>query len=162
MNIYSVNIKPTQILLALFLILNTFSASAGIYKWTDHNGEIHFSDKPKDRSSTRIIIKNTPSKSEIIEAKNIAQKMIKQHRSVMSIMAKEEQVKTLEENATTIKHAQNTRVCDHSQKRAISLAKGLRTYVTTESGERRFLSDSEKESKIAKLNQKMKRLCSFS
>lgn len=41
--------KPTLILLALFLAL---PASAGVYKWTDAQGRIHYSDSPPPAART--------------------------------------------------------------------------------------------------------------
>jgi len=41
--------KPSLILLALFLAL---PASAGVYKWTDAQGRIHYSDSPPAAAKT--------------------------------------------------------------------------------------------------------------
>jgi len=45
--------------LAFFLILFTLIAQAKIYRWTDNNGTVHFSDKPYSENAQEIKINET-------------------------------------------------------------------------------------------------------
>ena len=43
------------------LVLFSLTANAEIYKWTDENGKVHFSDKPIGEKSETLDIKVKPS-----------------------------------------------------------------------------------------------------
>ena len=52
----------------IFLLITTFlvftsSALAGVYKWVDENGEVHFSDKPMSAKAERFEVSSTNSVS---------------------------------------------------------------------------------------------------
>jgi len=51
------------VLLALFLGVSTMPAHAGVYKWVDENGSVHYSEHPPEKGShSQLHIPAAPSK----------------------------------------------------------------------------------------------------
>lgn len=150
-------IRNTVHLLKLLTLASTISAlsisaEAEVYKWTDKNGNTHYSDiKPNEIKSQKLNIKtsgpsqqaNSPSASvdelEKNKAKSLEQKAEKlQNESRKS--ETEAQCQNIRDNLKTI--AENSRI------------------KINENGETRFLSPEEIESKKATLNKQYTELCS--
>jgi len=59
------NIKFRQAPLTIGFLMMVFFTSfsnAEIYRWTDENGKVHFSDKPVGKAAKKLNIKNEPTK----------------------------------------------------------------------------------------------------
>lgn len=54
-NFITMNKKGITVRLVMFLLLcvTALVANAGVYKWTDKNGRVHYSDKPLNKSNAR-------------------------------------------------------------------------------------------------------------
>jgi hypothetical protein len=58
--------------IVLVLLYGTLSAQAGIYKWTDENGKVHYTQTPPPKEGTRAAITaNTYSSVQTVKARPI-------------------------------------------------------------------------------------------
>lgn len=60
------------IAIVLVLFFGTLSVQAGIYKWTDENGKVHYTQTPPPKEGTRAAISaNTYSSVQTVKARSI-------------------------------------------------------------------------------------------
>ena len=128
---------PRIFLLTVTLALAA-TASAEIYKWTDDDGNTHYSDKPPKTQAEVLDIKSDRTDPERI-AKLIAPPQPDPQRDV--IIAAEEEREQIEAER------QETRVrnCERAQKAYNSLLSATRIYEPLPDGERRYLDEDEVE-----------------
>lgn len=74
-----------RLMIFLALIFSAHTADAGVYKWVDSSGKVHYSDKPSSANSERLkgvdvkiedqshaVIRDNTSSSEVIVGENAA------------------------------------------------------------------------------------------
>jgi len=149
----------------IFSILVNFiganQLSAKIYKWTDENGKIHFSDKPIDKNAKIVKEKKKLSESYLYESRQQAQKLISfQKRMEQSRNEQNLSDKTkISEEKNKLKKLKAQ--CAEVKKDIRVLGKGRPTYYTNEKGKQIFLSDKEKNVSIEKNKAFIRDNCKF-
>jgi len=140
-------VLTSSILLCCFT-LNLHAAK--FYKWTDSDGNIHFSDTPPDENNaTEAIDINTkaPRPSGEIPAKfNLEEIERKKQDELNAIKNTEEKAKHLEK-------------CKIIKNRLKTLQSEERVTETNEQGQRRYLDDDEKQDQIQQAEQKIGQHC---
>lgn len=145
--------------LVLLLIFMTFTATAEVYKWTDENGKIHYSDKPIDEKTKKIKMKRQPSHTEVSQAKERASALIKHKNKVQEITDDERHDKKIADRKDAKDKRKLSSQCRQAKREIILLGKGRVTYTTDEDGERHYLSDEEKNQSINQLKKDVKEHC---
>lgn len=112
-------IRLTKISLALLMMLPMFSSTAGIYKWTDSSGEIHYSDKAPAGANTQTLNPVTAVPDGALDARKQLEKREEQFQK--------DRTKRLEDEAKAeqkvLKEKQRKQACTQ-------LRKNLQTYLT--------------------------------
>ena len=116
------------------------SASASeIYKWTDAEGNVHYTDKPIDPSYEHVAIVSRPTDNARVQAQTQARLERKATAAEEAANAPEGPTRD-ELRAEAEERAQK---CSMYQERVIRFEQAHRLYRADESGERVYLDDSE-------------------
>jgi hypothetical protein len=140
-------------ILALGILLSA-PASAGVYKWTDAQGNVHFGDRPPAQGAEQIKVpKSSPSTPapDSMERLRTQQRMLEIYREDRD---KEKQAKAEKRRQRKVLKAR----CAAARDRLHTYQRSL-LYDLTAEGERRFLSDSERETAIQDLQDQIQRHC---
>jgi len=140
---------------AISLILVCFSVNAGVYKWTDKNGSVHYSDRPLNQEKATELNINTEADAGITNSSGN-----KKERNLV-IQELEEERKAREKNqeekriAQKKKHKQCARAKDDLQRYRNASA----VYKLDGKGERVYYSREEREARERKFNQLIAKNC---
>jgi len=143
--------------IALFGI-STSSISA-VYKWTDENGKVHYSDKPFDEKSKTVKMKRQRTNEEIIQAKERASSLLRHQNKIQEIADEEARDKKRDDQKKAKQQRKLTSLCQQAKREIRILSQGRVTYNTDENGKKHYLSDAEKNQQIAALQQQIKENC---
>lgn len=140
----------------LFLVPNLH---AEVYKWTDENGKIHFSDKPINEKSAKIKIKKPPTKRQILNAKKKASTLINHQNKVQEMIDEETKNKKEKEKLADKKQQDNINFCKKAKQEIIYLGGRYINYTTDKNGKRHYMTDKEVNTEAAKIEASMKGRC---
>lgn len=157
---------------AILLVNSTSQVSAAVYKWTDKEGNVHFSQKPQDADSAQktydLQYKSEQGKSYPDSGdKKPAEKGQKSPDA--ADMTPEERVAALEksEQEAAKKAEEATKVaadkkanCEKAQKRMAIANQGGRVYEVDKNGERAYWDDSTRKAKQAEAQGFVDTFCS--
>ena len=158
---FSEGIKFTVIILIFLFTFKAMKVDAEIYKWTDENGKIHYSDKPIVQNAKKVKEKRKLSEKYLKEEKLRAQKFIsfqKRMEQSRTEKAGAESQKAIEKQN---KESQLKALCRAAKRDVIVLSHGLPTYYEDDNGKRVFLSDKEKNANIEKTQNFINENCNF-
>lgn len=142
--------KQIKLLLFIGVLLPTLAVAGEVYKWVDEEGNVHFGDKPQKnvKSETVKIDKHTPDPNYRNRMQSIKNDM--ERRREVSIEKKAEQKKISEENAS---------LCQSAKRRLYPLKQKIRVFNYDDAGERKYIDDGDRASKIKELEAIVKKAC---
>ncbi len=142
--------KQIKLLLFIGMLLPALAVAGEVYKWVDEEGNVHFGDKPQKnvKSETVKIDKHTPDPHYRDRMQNIKQNM--ERRQEVSIEKKAEQNKVSEKNASR---------CQNAKRRLYPLKQKIRVFNYDDAGERKYIDDDDRASKIKALEAIVKKTC---
>ncbi|MES9833417.1 MAG: DUF4124 domain-containing protein [Candidatus Thiodiazotropha sp. DIVDIV] len=154
------NIRELQtfgLALALFISF-TFPQIlfAGVYKWTDEQGRVHFSDRPVSESSTEVKIREAPANSSADTMPEQRQQKMK--RMLDSYQEDRSNKKEARQKAKKEKEKRKKK-CIYAKDRYNSHNRAGGIYNFKKDGERRYLSDAERQSHMKQLKADVDRWC---
>ncbi len=143
-------------LLLIFIIATAAPAYAGVYKWVDEQGKVHFSDRPASAQARQLKLKKSPQQS-TSAVPNAAQRQITQQRMLDMYQQEREKREAArkKKKADAKKLAQR---CANARDR-LRRYEGSRLYENLPNGERRYFSEAEREKTISNLKGNIKRYC---
>ena len=128
---------PRTFILAVTLTVAA-TASAEIYRWTDDQGNTHYSDKPPATQAEILDIESKRTDPEYIARLTAPPEPNPQRET---IIAAEEERERIEAERTETRQ----RNCERAQKAFNSLLSATRIYEPLPDGERRYLNEEEVE-----------------
>ena len=138
-----------------FIITISLSANAGIYKWTDKDGNVHYGDSPQEQVKLEELNIDVESRDGITNSssdKKERDRMSKELEADRKERAdKREQKKIDKQN----KRKRCTRAKDDLQ----SYQNASAIYRLDSKGERVYYSKKERKEKIQRLNKSMSKAC---
>ncbi len=143
-------------LLLIFIIISAHPVYAGVYKWVDKEGRVHFGDRPTSPQAQQFTLDKAPEPSNSA-APSAAQRQITRQR--MLDMYQQEREKR--EAARTKKKRDAKKLaqqCANARDR-LRRYEGSRLYKNLPNGERRYFSEAEREKTISQLKGNIKRYC---
>ena len=151
----------SRIFISTIVLVFAFTTQAEIYKWTDENGKVHYSDKPFDENSEKIKLKREPTKAERLEAQQRASALIRRQNKVHSInerKSREQQISAQEEEK---ERQQREQACAEANRLIIVYSGRGAVYTTDNNGKRTYkgYTDEQKNQKIAELQRSIKENC---
>lgn len=142
----------------LFLCIVFGTAQAGsVYKWVDEQGNTHYSQEPHGSSAKEMNIKTNPATSS-----TTSEEMDELQKQVEEIdKSKQEQAKKDEKTAIEQKNKEiRAKNCSNAKSRYNTLNAGGRLYEVDEKGERFYLDDSMRQSRLAEAQKAIDEWCS--
>ena len=127
---------------ALALLAATAAVHAEVYKWTDANGQVHYSDQPQGSDNAPIVTPGvTPGSAPASPAGGTA---AEQQRKLLNALTTERLEREEQQRVAKAERERRERNCQlaRDQLRAYLEAGGL--YDLDEQGERRLLTDTER------------------
>ena len=149
---YSKFKRHLTLIIPTILLCLAFSSHAEIYKWTDENGNTHYSDiKPNQTSSETLNIKTSKSQKETKSPQQASQELTERNQTELE--AKAQQLK--EATQKREREAQ----CETIRSNLKTIQENSRIKIT-ENNEIRYLSEEEIEARKAKYQQDLLEFCS--
>ena len=142
---------------ALFLILAVAgTASSQIYKWTDEDGNVHFTDKPVEGDAERVAIQSRRTDAERVQAQV-------QARAEAAARAAEEEAAAQPQGPTAeelqARAEQRAEQCAKYRERLQRFVQSRRIYREDENGERVYLSEEEMQKAREDVENKVQEYC---
>lgn len=149
--------------LLILLVLSSANAFAGLNKWVDENGKVHYSDQPPPANVTAKTLRSAPGPADTSDTaassapaapKTIAEreaelKKAKQAKKEAADKAAKEQVAA--ETAKTN--------CAAAQQNLRTLQSGMRMVEVDAKGERSYLSDEQRQQRITNVQNDISKFC---
>jgi hypothetical protein len=129
---------------------------AGVYKWTDEQGRIHYSDRPMSESSQplelapEILSRDLPATQ--LYRRQLQQRMLDVYREERA--EKRQAAEKLKQEKK-----QNRHQCHQARKRYDKFNYSRAIYDRDDSGQRRYLEHKERARYLASLKSEVDRLC---
>ncbi|MEW8628055.1 MAG: DUF4124 domain-containing protein [Candidatus Thiodiazotropha sp.] len=145
-------------LLRVMLISTIFSQSlyAGVYKWTDEHGRVHFSDRPVSESSTEVKIKQAPASD---SANQSPQQRQQKMRKMLDAFEEERSEKKEAKQKAKNEREKRKKRCIYAKDRYNSHSRASGIYNYQEDGQKSYLSDAERKNHMKKLKADVDRWC---
>jgi hypothetical protein len=129
--------------------------TAGIYKWTDENGNVHFGDKPVDASSATELKIDTSKKSGITNSSGN-----KSEREYLLKKIEEEKQEQAEAKSKRLAQKKERRAkCNALKSNYQAHIQSNRSYRMSPDGERTYLSDAERTARNNNLKKAISKHC---
>jgi len=148
-------IKP-WLIGVLLAIAASAAVSEGIYKWTDAQGRVHFGDRPPgDGAPTAIASPAAQPEAAPDEAERA------ERRQRLLDMYRDERLEKQErETKQKAEEEDRRRRCAFARDRLDRYERSARVYEPLPNGERRYLSDTERDAEIFTTRNEVDRWCS--
>lgn len=130
-------------------------AAEGVYKWTDAQGRVHFGDRPPGEATSTPIIPPAPSTA---PTATDAERAARQQR-LLDMYRDERLEKEEGEAKQKAEEEDRRRRCAHAKDRLDRYERSARIYDPQPNGERRYLSDGERDAEIRTTRNEIARWC---
>ena len=131
--------KLALALLTMLVVIASGNAVAQIYKWTDEEGNVHFTDKPVEGDAERVAIRSRRTDAErvqaTIDARAEAARKAEEAAAAAPAGPTEEELQAIA--------AERAKKCQTYRERLQRFVQSRRIYREDENGERVYLSDEE-------------------
>ncbi len=132
MNILINLAKTLTVMACLSVVFNLNAAPSGLYRWTDENGQVKYSDRPPEGIESTFIKLSTGKSSKVNDASSDSSTTTEETNKLkpgeqLEVMA--------EKDPALCKQATNN----------LKALKGARIRITEPDGSKRFLTEDEKE-----------------
>jgi hypothetical protein len=143
--------------LALLLLLAMAGTASGqIYKWTDEDGNVHFTDKPVAEEAERVAIQSKRTDAAKVQAQV-------QARADAAAKAAEEEAAATPQGPTEeelqARLEERAKKCATYRERLQRFVQSRRIYREDEAGERVYLSEEEMQEAREKVENQVQEYC---
>jgi hypothetical protein len=147
--------KPLSVLVCSLLSLSV--AAAEVFRWTDENGQVHFSQRPPPGGAQRMDLPEADAggvsdESELVERRQ-------RERRLLEAYDYEREQKKARQAREADKQKEVAVQCDRLQQYWRRLSFPGPVYFTREDGEREYLSDERRAAEKARVRQAYVRAC---
>ena len=141
--------------LILSVALASAASASEIYKWTDEDGNVHYTDKPLDPSSVQVNVDSRPTDNAGVQAQTQAR--LDRQQAAAEEAANAPAGPTPEEIRAEKKERANT--CEKYRARQASFVRSRRIYRMDENGERVYLDEAETQKTRDNVDEKVREYC---
>lgn len=144
--------------LLILSVLASANAFAGLSKWVDADGKVHYSDQPPPANVKAKTLRVTSDAAAPASAPAVPKTIAEREAELKKAQQakKEAAAKTAQEQARTEGEKTN---CDAAQQSLRSLQEGVRMMEIDAKGERSYLDDEQRRQRIEKAQQNIKTYC---
>lgn len=143
----------TIIILTLGFLISA-PALAGVYKWTDEEGNVHFGDRPPSQEAEQIKV---PKSAPATQAPNAKERW--ETRQRMLEIYEEDRTKKKQAKAEEKRKRKEMEARCVIARDRLKAYKDAALYDLNENGERSYYSDEEKKAYIQNLEAQIKKHC---
>ncbi len=143
-----------QSVLILFLFV-VLPVNAGVYKWTDEQGNVHYGDKPVNQGkATELQINSNVNTGVTHSAGNI-----KERDRVLQELQDDRDAREEVKADQRIERKKRQRTCVQLKKRLLQHQRASSVYKQNAKGERVYYTAKEREAKVKNINQGIAKNC---
>jgi len=141
--------------LILSVALASAATAAEIYKWTDEDGNVHYTDKPIDQTSERLNIASSSTNNEAVRAETQAR--LDRQSEAAEAAANAPKGPSAEEQRADAKERADK--CAMYQARLTKFTQSRRLYREDEDGERVYLDEADTQETRDKTEDQVREHC---
>lgn len=123
--------------IAVMMLVCGIASAAGIYKWVDENGKVHYGDQPGDSSAREIILPAAPAPDENQRAHEEKQKKL------LQVFEEERQLKREQEATAKLEQQKREQECTLARARLKNYEHAGELTTQDKDGKQRTLSKAE-------------------
>ena len=145
--------------LLILLMLGSPNAFAGISKWVDAQGQVHYSDQPPPPQTQAKTLRTTSEAADSAQSGVNAVKTLAEREAEIKkdALAKQEAAdKAAKKQATADTLKAN---CDTAHENLRTLQSGVRLLEVDANGERSYIDDAQRQQRIEKIQQDISNNC---
>jgi hypothetical protein len=139
----------------LLLSLVITPVNAGVYKWTDDDGNVQFGDRPANPESATEIIIRTDNKTGVTNSSGNN----KEREYLLRKIDEEKKADAEKRQKRYADEKKRKKRCDYYRSRYQSHIQSSRTYRTSPEGERYYLTNEERAARKKKLSKNVAKYC---
>ncbi len=129
------------------------SLHAGVYKWVDEQGKVHYGDRPESAQSQQLQIQSAPPPDpDAVERMERSQRMLNEYSDDQAEQKKKREAREQEE-------ARRKANCELARKRLDDYEHASTLYVTDPNGERRYMNEDEQKKALDISRAEVKKWC---
>ena len=158
-----IELTPSLLIRAFIitLLVLPLNATAGIYKWVDEEGKVHYGgQRPENQIAEKLKIdvpKKATAKDPADKDKPVADENAESETSEEE--SKEDVAQPEEPEKPKISRAEKKRVCGLSRARLAKIESRGRMKTSGKEGEVRYLTDAERNGRLKKARSDIKKYC---
>lgn len=145
-------------ILLILIMLSSANAFAGLNKWVDADGKVHYSDQPPPanvKAQTLRLTSDAPATESAVDApKTIAEREVELKKAQQA--KKDAAEKAAQEQARMDVEKSNCAIAQNSLR---TLQNGMRLVEIDANGERSYIDDEQRQQRIEKVQQDIDRYC---
>lgn len=136
----------------------SMSAQAGLNKWVDENGKVHYSDSPPPDAKVESV-RNITGKGQEAAPADYSSKSYSQREAELN-KARQEKKEASEKSAReTAQQQERKQNCAAARENLRALESGTRLVTYDENGEKRYLDDGERAQRLSSAREAVKANC---
>ncbi|MES9969096.1 MAG: DUF4124 domain-containing protein [Candidatus Thiodiazotropha sp.] len=136
-------------------MLVTLQLHAGVYKWVDDKGRVHFSDRPVDGQSTQINIRQ----KSVDEASPGPEDRKSKMQRMLDVYQEERAERKEAKQKQQAERKQRKQNCVRAKDRYNSHLRASGIYDLNKDGERQYLSETQRARHMKRLKSEIARWC---
>jgi len=142
----------------LLILIVPLASSAGVYKWVDDNGKVHYGDQPQSsQPSVELNIDDTPSMSPGSSDNGMSREE-KRERLLQSMQEDRFEKQEQKEKQQALR-AQNKKKCNRYRDQMRHYQRANSLYKLDQDGNRVYMSDGERSRSTKKLQARINKYC---
>ena len=148
--------------LVILLVAAAAHADPGtVYKWTDKEGNVHYTDCPPPPGCKAEIIESqaAPSAADVEQARQRLEKLLAEQEQSTAVRLEERLERQRKEAAAIEQAAARKRICIMAQQNLHALLMERPVYYIDEKGERVFLDDASHKAEIERMRELITQYC---
>jgi len=148
--------RMALVLVATCIVLSPLLSQAEIYRWTDENGKVHFSDKPVGDKAKKLDIKEQPEAPVDEQTREQRKRKVDQY-----LRARQEERAELDKQDEEKKRLKKVRKekCSEFTHRYREIIEAGAVYFRNKDGTRDYLGDERRAKEEARLKAEVKKWC---
>lgn len=139
--------------LLFILLLSTTNAFPASYKWVDENNRTHYSEQPPPNIKAKVLT-SVSGGSNAAAPKTLAERAAELDKAKLTKKDNAEKAAQKQAYADALKAN-----CDGAQRNLAALKDGIRLVEVDANGERSYLTDDQRQQKMAKAQQDIQANC---
>ncbi|MEO7557459.1 MAG: DUF4124 domain-containing protein [Gammaproteobacteria bacterium] len=145
--------QRSTLMLILVLAAPLTLSAAGVYKWVDAEGKVHYSDRPGNAAAEQVPLKAAPPPDPTRQQR--------QEKTNKFLQIREDERKQSEEDAVKAKQTQKEREqqCLHAKAKLRDYERARYLYNPEEGDKETILSDAERNAATGEVKKSIEELC---